>query len=97
LDASFEHDSERVECGLPSGDPPLSASSGRVEAGHDEVEVFEGGLVVGEVPSGLDAAAEAGVEALDRVRIRYEMRERLDLTAGSRFPGVGFGVFGGIS
>jgi hypothetical protein len=35
--------------------------------------VFEGGLVVGEVPSGLDRAAEAGVEALDRVRIRYEI------------------------
>ena len=69
-----------------------------VQAGQHQVEVFQGGLLVGDVSSrltlrrkralSLSIAFVSGTKcgALRRVR-RW----------GRRFPGVGFGVFGGIS
>jgi hypothetical protein len=68
FDSSFERYRECVEGGLPSHCPACSASSCGVEGSGDEVEAFQGGRVVGEVPSRPDSASIAGVQGLDRVR-----------------------------
>ena len=48
------------------------AGAGRVQAHDRHVDALERGLLVGEVPAGLDRPADSGVHALDRVRNRYE-------------------------
>jgi transposase InsO family protein len=66
-EAPVEGDVEGVEGGLPSVGPPPAAAPGRVQADDGQVQALEGGLLGREVPAGADRAAEAGVEALDRV------------------------------
>src|SRR6266516_6118904 len=66
-DAAVEGDVEGVEGGLPAVGPAPPAGPGGVQADDGQIQVLEGGLLVGEVAAGLDRAAEAGVEAFDGV------------------------------
>ena len=66
-DSSFEREREGVECGLPSVHPSRGALAGGVEAAHDKVEAFHGGLLVREVSPRSRRAPEPRVQALDRV------------------------------
>ena len=56
-----EGDGEGVEGGFPSCNPSCLAGAFRVKASHCQVEDFHGGLLVGEVASGPDRAAEPSV------------------------------------
>ncbi len=49
----------------PPHRPSCPAGTGRVQRPGHQIEAFQGGLLRGEVPSGLDRAAVAGIERLD--------------------------------
>jgi hypothetical protein len=83
--AAIEGDVEGVE-GLSTDWSKLAALAGRVEAADDQIQAFERGLFVGEVPTGLDGSAEPCVEAFDgvgraddRADLRIEVEERCEL------------------
>jgi hypothetical protein len=61
---------------------PAGVGSVLLPFGGDEIEHLERGLLVGEVASVADGLAEPGVQALDGVGIRYEIR-------GTRRPRCG--------
>ena len=67
VDSSFEGDDEGVEGRLSPGDPSCPSSPGGVKRTRHEIQTFQGGLLIGEVPTGSDRAPVAGVEGLDRV------------------------------
>src|SRR6266581_2748447 len=62
-DAAVEGDIEGVERGLPAVGPAPAPTAGGVQADDGQIQVLERGLLVGEVPVGLDRAAEPRVEA----------------------------------
>ena len=62
-----EGDGEGVECWLPACHPSCLTGAFGVQASGDEVEGFQGGLLVGEVAAGADGPSEAGVQRFDRV------------------------------
>ena len=66
-DAAVEGDVEGVQRCLPAVGPAPAATAGGVQADDGQVQVLERGLLVGEVPTGLDRAAEAGIQRLDGV------------------------------
>ena len=91
-------DGQRVQHRLPAVD--LAAGIGPAGSSLDghEVEDLEGGLFVGEVAAVPDGLAEPGVEALDRIRIRYDISgASARCRVGIYLAVVGSVVFGGIS
>ena len=62
-----EGDGERVQRGLPPHGPSCLTLAGGVQRSGDQVQAFQRGLLVREVPAGPDRPAVAGVEGLDRV------------------------------
>jgi hypothetical protein len=90
VDSSFERYRECVEGGLPSHGPACSASACRVEGSGGDVEAFQRGRVVREVPSRADGTSVAGVERLDRV-CAADHAPNLDVVVQERYelaPGV---------
>src|SRR3954451_4612433 len=73
-DTARERDCKGIQGGLPAVHPTLTAASAGVEAHNRQVYALEGGGLGREMPAGLDRFADPGVDALYRVRIRYEMR-----------------------
>jgi hypothetical protein len=71
-DTAFECDGEGVERWLPAHCPAGPSAAGGVKGSGDQVEALQRGLVGREVPGCPNRSAVAGVERLDRVRIRYE-------------------------
>src|SRR6266496_1320729 len=83
-DAAVEGDIEGVERGLPAVGPAPAPTAGGVQADDGQIQVLERGLLVGEVPVGLDRAAEPRVEA---PRWRWWWRSRCG--SRRRRPGRG--------
>jgi hypothetical protein len=50
--------------------------AGGIQGHHRQVHALERGLLVREVATGADRLADAGVDGLDRVGTRYEIRRR---------------------
>lgn len=65
---AVEGDVERVQGLLPELGSAGPAFAGRVQGHHRETDALQRGLIVREVPAGLDGLANLGVARLDRVR-----------------------------
>src|SRR5919198_2563641 len=72
---AVEGDVEGVQGGLPAVAPALSAAAGGVEADDGEVEVLQRGLLVREVPAGLDRSADLALS--DSTALVVEMMVRI--------------------
>ena len=73
-ESSWVADGELVQAAFPSdGSCSLWSSSVGGDVPDGEVEQFEGGLLVGEVPSVLGDLSELAVDGLDHVGIGYEI------------------------
>src|SRR5438552_4543057 len=75
-DAAVEGDVEGAQGGLPAVGPANPSLAGGVEAADGQVQHLQRRLLGGEMASGVDRAAEPGVERLDGVGTRYEVRRR---------------------
>src|SRR2546421_7538516 len=75
-DAAVEGDVEGAQGGLPAVGPANPSLAGGVEAADGQVQHLQRRLLGGEMASGVDRAAEPGVERLDGVGTRYEGRRR---------------------
>src|SRR6478609_752165 len=75
-EAAVEGHVESVQRGLPAYRPAALPGPGRVETHDRHVDALQRGLLVGEMPAGLDRPPDPGVHALDRVRNRYERPRR---------------------
>ena len=66
-DAAVEGDVEGAQGGLPAVGPANPSLAGGVEAAYGQVQHLQRRLLGGEMASGVDRAAEPGVERLDGV------------------------------
>jgi len=72
FDASFEPSGERygerVERGLPPHGPACSSAARWIKGSGDQIQAFQGSILVRKVTSGPHGPAVAGVDRFDRVR-----------------------------